>query len=57
MAEPVHDIVPDGEIERNAGDLADAPDRVGGEGVPTVDEVVDPTLESVPLEGTDADLA
>jgi hypothetical protein len=57
-----HDTVPNGETERNAGDLADAPDRARGEGVPTVDEVVDPTLESVPLEsvpleGTDADLA
>jgi hypothetical protein len=46
MTEPAHDTVPDGKIEPNTADLADASDRT-----------VDPTLESAPLEDADTDLA
>lgn len=53
MAEPIHDSVPDGSLD----DADGAPDRAREKDSVCAAEPVDPTLESVPLEGSDADLA
>ncbi len=53
MAKLVHDNLPDGPLD----DVEGAPARAREQGLRGADEPVDPTLESVPLEGTDADLA